>query len=112
MKYKPDDSHELEFSGRFYQNKLTRRKINSEDYYLKYKYTPLNELIDTELIISHGESKQTFEGDSLGWALRQGESKNNADGINLANTSRFSYGETDYEWKIGSKLLKINMNVK
>ncbi|EOD8958516.1 TonB-dependent receptor [Providencia stuartii] len=106
LKYKPDDSYELEFSGRFYQNKLTRRKINSEDYYLKYKYTPLNELIDTELIISHGESKQTFEGDSLGWALRQGESKNNADGINLANTSRFSYGETDYEWKIGSKLLK------
>ncbi|MCG9509450.1 TonB-dependent receptor plug domain-containing protein, partial [Providencia rettgeri] len=37
LKYKPNDSHELEFSGRFLQNKLTRRKINSEDYYIKYK---------------------------------------------------------------------------
>lgn len=106
LKYKPNDNHELEFSGRFYQNKLTRRKIDSEDYYIKYKYTPLNELIDTEIIVNHGKSNQKFEGDSLGWALRQGESKNIADGINLSNTSRFSYGEMDYEWKIGSKLIK------
>lgn len=106
LKYKPNDSHELEFSGRFYQNKLTRRKIDSEDYYIKYKYTPLNELIDTELIVNHGKSNQKFEGDSLGWALRQGESKNISDGINLSNTSRFSYGEMDYEWKLGTKLVK------
>lgn len=106
LKYKPNDSHELEFSGRFYQNKLTRRKIDSEDYYIKYKYTPLNELIDTELIVNHGKSNQKFEGDSLGWALRQGESKNISDGINLSNTSRFSYGEMDYEWKLGTKLMK------
>ncbi|EKT56305.1 TonB-dependent receptor domain-containing protein [Providencia sneebia] len=106
IKYKPNDIHELELSGRFYQNKLTRRKIDSEDYYLKYKYTPLNELIDTELILNHGQSHQKFEGDSLGWALRQGEAKNFADGINLVNTSRFSYGDTDYEWKVGSKYIK------
>ncbi|WP_414153920.1 TonB-dependent receptor plug domain-containing protein, partial [Providencia stuartii] len=31
LKYKPNDSHEIELSGRFYQNKLTRRKIDSED---------------------------------------------------------------------------------
>lgn len=106
LKYKPNERHELEFSSRFYQNKLTRRNIDSEDYYIKYKYTPLNELIDTELIVNHGKNKQKFDGDSLGWALRQGESENIADGINLSNTSRFSYGETDYEWKVGSKLMK------
>lgn len=106
LKYKPNDSHEIELSGRFYQNKLTRRKIDSEDYYIKYKYTPLNELIDTELMINYGNSNQKFSGDSLGWALRQGESKNISEGINLSNTSRFSYGDMDYEWQIGSKLMK------
>ncbi|QWQ26252.1 TonB-dependent receptor domain-containing protein [Providencia rettgeri] len=106
LKYKPNDSHELEFSGRFLQNKLTRRKINSEDYYIKYKYTPLNELIDVEVLASHGKNDQQFEGDSLGWALRQGKSKNIGDGLNLSNTSRFSYGDIDFEWKIGSKLSK------
>ncbi|WP_368884754.1 TonB-dependent receptor domain-containing protein [Providencia vermicola] len=106
LKYKPNDSHEIEFSGRLYQNKLTRRKIDSEDYYIKYKYTPLNELIDTELMINYGNSNQKFSGDSLGWALRQGESKNISEGINLSNTSRFSYGDMDYEWQIGSKLMK------
>ncbi|ELX8378009.1 TonB-dependent receptor [Providencia vermicola] len=106
LKYKPNDSHEIELSGRLYQNKLTRRKIDSEDYYIKYKYTPLNELIDTELMINYGNSNQKFSGDSLGWALRQGESKNISEGINLSNTSRFSYGDMDYEWQIGSKLMK------
>ncbi|EKT63622.1 TonB-dependent receptor domain-containing protein [Providencia burhodogranariea] len=106
LTYKPNETHELEFSGRFYQNKLTRRQIDSEDYYIKYKYTPLSELIDTELIVNHGKSNQKFEGDSLGWALRQGQSKNIADGMALSNTSRFSYGQTDYEWKVGSKLMK------
>ncbi|CAK7058149.1 MULTISPECIES: TonB-dependent receptor [unclassified Providencia] len=106
LKYKPNDSHELEFSGRFLQNKLTRRKINSEDYYIKYKYTPLNELIDVEVLASHGKNDQQFEGDSLGWALRQGKSKNIGDGLNLSNTSRFSYGDVDFQWKVGSKLSK------
>lgn len=106
LKYKPNDSHEIELSGRLYQNKLTRRKIDSEDYYIKYKYTLLNELIDTELMINYGNSNQKFSGDSLGWALRQGESKNISEGINLSNTSRFSYGDMDYEWQIGSKLMK------
>ncbi len=106
LKFKPNDSHELEFSGRFFQNKLTRRKIDSEDYYLKYKYTPLNELIDFELLANHGKSKQQFEGDSLGWALREGKSENTADGINMFNTSRFSYGAVDYQWLAGSKLMK------
>lgn len=106
LKYKPNDTHELEFSGRFLQNKLTRRKIDSEDYYLKYKYTPLNELVDIEVLANHSNSNQKFEGDSLGWALREGGSKNIADGLNISNTSRFSYGDVDFQWKIGSKLSK------
>ncbi|NIH22556.1 TonB-dependent receptor domain-containing protein [Providencia heimbachae] len=106
LKYKPNDRHELEFSGRFLQNKLTRRKIESEDYYLKYKYTPLNELVDVEVLVNHSKSNQKFEGDSLGWALREGGAKNTADGLNLSNTSRFSYGDIDFQWKVGSKLSK------
>ncbi|MTC09279.1 TonB-dependent receptor [Providencia sp. wls1948] len=56
--------------------------------------------------MNYGNSNQKFSGDSLGWALRQGESKNISEGINLSNTSRFSYGDMDYEWQIGSKLMK------
>ncbi|WP_108478046.1 TonB-dependent receptor domain-containing protein [Providencia alcalifaciens] len=106
LKYKPNDSHEVEFSGRFLQNKLTSRKINSEDYYLKYKYTPINELIDVEVLASHGFNTQKFQGEPIGGALKDAESENKSDSINISNTSRFSYGDTDFKWQIGSKLMK------
>ena len=106
LKFKPNDLHELEFSGRFLQNELTRRDIDSEDYYLKYKYTPLNELIDVEILAGHSKSRQKFEGDSLGWALREGSTKDTADSLNISNTSRFSYGDVDYQWLAGTKVSK------
>lgn len=106
LKYKPNDSHEVEFSGRFLQNKLTSRKINSEDYYLKYKYTPINELIDVEVLASHGFNTQKFQGEPIGGALKDAESENKSDSINISNTSRFSYGEMDFKWQLGSKLMK------
>ncbi len=106
IKFKPNDYHELELSGRFYQNKLTRRKIDSKDYYLKYKYTPFSELIDSEILLSHSRSEQKFEGDSLGWALREGESNNQSDAINAFNTSRFSLGDIDYSLMVGSKIMQ------
>ncbi|HGN0867714.1 TPA: TonB-dependent receptor [Providencia alcalifaciens] len=106
LKYKPNDSHEVEFSGRFLQNKLTSRKINSEDYYLKYKYTPINELIDVEVLASHGFNTQKFQGEPIGGALKDAESENKSDSINISNTSRFSYGDTDFKWQVGSKLMK------
>ncbi len=106
LKYKPNDRHELEFSGRFLQNKLTSRKINSEDYYLKYKYTPLNELIDVEILASHGNNEQKFQGDPIGGAFKNAISRNKSDSINLSNTSHFSYGDVDYKWQVGSKLMK------
>ncbi|UBX48746.1 TonB-dependent receptor [Providencia alcalifaciens] len=106
LKYKPNDSHEVEFSGRFLQNKLTSRKINSEDYYLKYKYTPINELIDVEVLASHGFNTQKFQGEPIGGALKNAESENKSNSINLSNTSRFSYGDADFKWQVGSKLMK------
>lgn len=107
LKYKPNDSHELEFSGRFLQNKLTSRKIDSEDYYAKYKYTPLNELIDLEVLVSHGNNKQKFQGDPVGGAYKNAIAENKSDSINLSNTSHFSYGDIDYQWQVGSKLMKV-----
>ncbi|WP_265504994.1 TonB-dependent receptor domain-containing protein, partial [Providencia rustigianii] len=82
------------------------RKINSEDYYLKYKYTPINELIDVELLASHGYNTQKFQGDPIGGALKNAESENKSDSINLSNTSHFSYGDADFKWQLGSKLMK------
>ena len=101
---KPNDSHELELSGRFYNNKFNRRDINSKDYYAKYRYTPLNDLFDSEVLLSRSEASQKFEGDSL-MSLREANAENISNSLVAKNTSRFNYGELDMALTLGSKLM-------
>ncbi|MEZ2792835.1 TonB-dependent receptor [Proteus terrae] len=101
---KPNDSHELELSGRFYNNNFNRRKIDAKDYYAKYRYTPLNDLFDSEILLSHSQASQKFEGDSL-VSLREANAKNISDSLVAKNTSRFNYGELDMALTLGSKLM-------
>ncbi|MEY0450424.1 TonB-dependent receptor [Proteus terrae] len=101
---KPNDSHELELSGRFYNNNFNRRKIDAKDYYAKYRYTPLNDLFDSEIRLSHSQASQKFEGDSL-MSLRNANAKNTSDSLVVKNTSRFNYGEIDMALTLGSKLM-------
>ncbi|OAT46380.1 putative TonB-dependent hemin receptor [Proteus hauseri ATCC 700826] len=101
---KPDDSHELELSGRFYRNKFNRRDIDSKDYYAKYRYTPLNDLFDSEILLSRSNASQKFEGDSL-MSLRNANAENISNSLVAKNTSRFNYGELDMALTLGSKLM-------
>ncbi|MDM3660820.1 hypothetical protein O9420_19535, partial [Proteus mirabilis] len=64
ISFKPNDSHQIELSGRFYKNKFNRRTIESHDYYAKYRYTPLNDLFDSEILLSRSQASQKFAGDS------------------------------------------------
>ncbi|WP_277849983.1 TonB-dependent receptor domain-containing protein [Moellerella wisconsensis] len=105
INYKANDFHQLELSGRWYQNKLTRRNINTKDYFIKYNYTPFNDFIDSEVLLSNSQSHQDFSGDSLGWALRQGNSYHQSWAMNGFNTSRFSLHNIDYQFTLGSKLI-------
>ncbi|MDE9496758.1 TonB-dependent receptor [Xenorhabdus bovienii] len=102
---KPNDFHDLELSGRFYHNKFNKRHIDSYDYYLKYHYTPFSELIDTKILLSTGNSIQDVQGGTLA-GLSRSESRNKSDAIDIKNTSRFNYGDTDFAFTLGSKLMR------
>ncbi|MBD2809656.1 TonB-dependent receptor [Xenorhabdus sp. Vera] len=108
---KPSEFHDLELSGRFYHNKFIRRHVDSQDYYLKYHYTPFSELIDTKVMLSMGDSNQYFESSSLA-NLGSSQSKNKSNAIDISNTSRFNYGETDFSFTLGSKLMHTQYNRK
>lgn len=100
-----NDPHKLELSSRFYRNKFNRRNIDSKDYYAKYRYTPLNDLFDSEILLSRSQASQKFEGDSL-MALREGNAKNTSNALVIKNTSRFNYNELDIALTLGSKLME------
>ncbi|WP_038269746.1 TonB-dependent receptor domain-containing protein [Xenorhabdus cabanillasii] len=107
---KPNDFHDLELSGRFYHNKFTKRHIDSYDYHLKYHYTPFSELIDTKILLSSGKGEQSFVYPMSG--LGKGESHNKSNAIDVKNTSRFNYGDTDFTFTLGSKLMRTEYRKK
>lgn len=102
----PNDSHKLELNARFYQNKFNRRDIDSKDYYAKYRYTPLNDLFDSEVLLSRSNASQKFEGDSL-MSLRNATAENISNSLVVKNTSHFNYGELDMGLTLGTKLMSI-----
>ncbi|WP_420919538.1 TonB-dependent receptor domain-containing protein [Xenorhabdus bovienii] len=108
---KPNEFHDLELSGRFYHNKFNKRHIDSYDYYMKYHYTPFSELVDTRVILSSGHGSQDFVGNALG-TLSKSESKNKSNSIDVNNTSRFNYGDTDFAFTLGSKLMRTEYRKK
>ena len=62
---KPDAFNSIELSARSYQNKITRRHIDSDDFYLKYHYAPFSELIDFNLTASTSRGEQKFMSDNM-----------------------------------------------
>jgi len=100
----PDRFNKIEFSGRNYENKFTRRDITSDDYYLKYDYTPLSELIDINMLASTSKSRQAYEANSLSDA-NHAVTTNRSNAITLTNTSRFSLSDYDFSWQLGGKLM-------
>ncbi|WP_340608637.1 TonB-dependent receptor domain-containing protein [Xenorhabdus bharatensis] len=108
---KPNDFHDLELAGRFYHNKFTKRHVDSYDYYLKYHYTPFSELIDTKILLSTGRSDQNVQSGAIP-GLGGSESHNKSAAINIKNTSRFNYGNTDFAFTLGSKFMNTEYNKK
>ncbi|WP_232508805.1 TonB-dependent receptor domain-containing protein [Xenorhabdus nematophila] len=96
--------------GRFYHNKFTKRHIDSYDYYLKYHYTPFSELVDTNILLSSGKGEQYLVNGMSG--LGKTESHNKSNAINIKNTSRFNYGNTDFAFTLGSKLMRTEYKKK
>ena len=62
---KPDAFNSIELSARTYQNKITRRHIDSNDFYIKYHYAPFSELIDFNLTASTSRGEQKFMSDNM-----------------------------------------------
>ncbi|WP_446469312.1 TonB-dependent receptor domain-containing protein [Xenorhabdus stockiae] len=105
LNIKPNDFHDLELSSRLYHNKFNKRHIDNHEYYLKYHYTPFTELVDTKVMLSSSNGQQNFQNHSVG-VLGESKAKSKSDSINIRNTSRFNYGDTDFAFTLGSKLMK------
>ncbi len=111
LNIKPNDFHELELSGRLYHNKFNRRHVDNNDYYLKYHYTPFTEWVDTKVMLSTSNGKQNLEKFSVGM-LGNSEAKSQSNSINISNTSRFNYGDTDFAFTVGSKWMRTEYRKK
>ena len=59
------DFHALELSARDYRNTFTRRDIQSNDYYVKYHYTPFSELVDLNVMASSSRGNQKYMPEAL-----------------------------------------------
>ncbi len=111
LNIKPNEFHDLELSSRFYHNKFNKRHIDSYDYYMKYHYTPFNELVDTKIVLSSSYGRQDYAGDALG-TLTESQAKNKSNAIDVNNTSRFNYSDTDFSFTLGSKLMSTEYSKK
>lgn len=105
MDIKPDAFNSIELSARTYQNKITRRHIDSNDFYIKYHYAPFSELIDVNLTASTSRGEQKFMSDNMA-GFSDSKAKNISDALDLNNTSRFSLQEVDFAFSYGGKLIR------
>lgn len=105
MDIKPNEFNSFEFSARTYENRFTRRDITSDDYYLKYHYTPFSELIDFNLTASTSRGNQKYRDDSL-YTFYNTSAQNRSNALDINNTSRFTLADNDLEFTLGSKLMR------
>lgn len=102
---KPDEFNSLELSARNYVNKISQRLIASQDWYLKYHYTPFSELVDFNFIASNSRGEQEFLPGTMG-AIQRTKAKNISEAFDINNTSRFNVGEVDASLIYGAKMTK------
>ncbi|WP_434640731.1 TonB-dependent receptor domain-containing protein [Klebsiella sp. I138] len=101
----PDQFNKIEFSGRNYSNVFTRRNITSDDYYLRYHYAPLNELVEINMLASTSRGNQDYKPESL-YNFNSSSTTNKSNAIDLSNTSRFKLTNNIYSvFQLGSKLM-------
>lgn len=101
----PDQFNRIEFSGRNYSNVFTRRNITSDDYYLRYHYAPLNELVEINMLASTSRGNQDYKPESL-YNFNSSSTTNKSNAIDLSNTSRFKLTNDIYSvFQLGGKLM-------
>ncbi len=84
---------------------FTRRDITSDDYYIKYHYTPFSELIDFNVTASTSRGNQKYRDGSL-YTFYKTSAQNRSDALDINNTSRFTVADNDLEFMLGSKLMR------
>ncbi|HEU4815015.1 TonB-dependent receptor domain-containing protein [Janthinobacterium sp.] len=99
------DFHALELSARDYRNTFTRRAIQSDDYYVKYHYTPFSELIDLNVVASSSRGNQKYMPGALTNFINT-NTANRADAIDINNTSSFRLAGGDALVTVGGKLMR------
>ncbi|MGX5089000.1 TonB-dependent receptor domain-containing protein [Enterobacter sp. UPMP2052] len=104
LNFDPNPYHHIEFAGRNYQNVFTRRDITSDDYYLRYNFAPLTELIDFNLLASTSRAKQDYKPESL-YNFNNASTENKSNALDMSNTSRFRYADIDVAFLFGGKLM-------
>ncbi|APA67331.1 TonB-dependent receptor domain-containing protein [Janthinobacterium sp. 1_2014MBL_MicDiv] len=102
---KLSDFHALELSARDYRNTFTRRDIQSNDYYVKYHYTPFSELIDLNVIASSSRGNQKYMPEAL-MNFVNTNAANRADAVDINNTSSFRLAGGDALVTVGGKLMR------
>ncbi|WP_213716285.1 TonB-dependent receptor domain-containing protein, partial [Cedecea lapagei] len=102
---KPNEFNSVELSARTYENRFSRRDITSDDYYIKYHYAPFSELIDFNVTASTSRGDQKYRDDSL-FTFYSTSAQNRSDALDINNTSRFSLGDNDLAFTLGSKLMR------
>ena len=104
INFNPDRYNKIELAGRNYQNAFTRRDITSDDYYLRYNYAPLSELIDFNLQASTSRGNQDYNIESL-YNFYDASTTNKSNSLDMSNTSRFTFASVDMEYLLGGKLM-------
>ena len=105
LNFNPDEFNKIELSGRNYSNTFTRRDITSDDYAVRYNYTPLNELIDFNLLVSTSRGNQSYKPESL-YNFNRSSTTNKSNAVDMNNTSRFTLAEDLYaEFQVGGKVM-------
>ncbi|MBB3119799.1 TonB-dependent receptor domain-containing protein [Pseudoduganella violacea] len=102
---KVNNFHALELSARDYRNSFTRRDIKSDDYYLKYHYTPFSELIDLNIVASRSRGNQKYMPGALINFINT-NAANSADAFDINNTSSFRFGGGDVLLTLGGKVMR------
>ena len=102
---KLSDFHALELSARDYRSTFTRRDIQSDDYYVKYHYTPFSELIDLNVVASSSRGNQKYMPEALTNFINT-NAANRADAFDINNTSSFRLAGGDALVTIGGKLMR------
>ncbi|MGK5028323.1 TonB-dependent receptor domain-containing protein [Janthinobacterium sp. MDT1-19] len=102
---KLSDFHALELSARDYRSSFTRRDIQSDDYYVKYHYTPFSELIDLNVVASSSRGNQKYMPEALINFINT-NAANRADAFDINNTSSFKLAGGDALVTLGGKLMR------